>query len=310
MELIHCLECGIPFESRRSLHAHLKAHSLTVGDYYVKNFPKFDMLTGEPIPFKNYDHYILTDFRHKKNMYEWLRNKSADERNFYCMHSIRKHMEGRKYKFSPNHLYLLTHPRVPKMEFFDRKNLFAFFDSLEMKTVFRDEMKKCPDFGDIPSGTKIFEDTREQQPLKFSVESIPLKLDFGDYTISGDGYSYVYVDRKSEGDFKGTMSAGFDRFCAELDRVREFGAYMFIVVESDFQKIYKNNHLLGKKKSNLTYVWENMRAIIVSYSDVCQFVFTGSRENSSTIIPYLLSHGNELKTVDLQFYLESLKCLG
>ena len=81
---------------------------------------------------------------------------------------------------------------------------------------------------------------REQQPLNFKIQGT--KLDFGDYTAAGEDYSHTYVDRKAEQDFKGTMSGGFERFKRELERAREFKSFLFVVVESDLNKIYKNNN--------------------------------------------------------------------
>lgn len=310
--MIHCAECGLPFETRRSLHAHIKIHGMRLADYYVKNFPKEDLFTGEPIPFKDYESYISTDFRNKKNMYKWLCSIPEQERFYYCEESFKKHMsEDRKLTYAPNHLYFLTHPRLPRITLFDRESLSRQFKQYSLTEVFKNELGACPDFNNVPSGLLVMQDTREQQPLIFpNAQSVEHKLDFGDYTLAGSDYNYVYVDRKAESDFKGTMVAGFDRFCRELQRAREFGSYLFIVTESDFHQIYVNNCAPFSKKVNLTYVWENMRKIISEYSDVCQFIFTGSRENSSLIIPWILKNGNSLKNIDLQFYLEELKCLG
>ena len=55
--------------------------------------------------------------------------------------------------------------------------------------------------------------------MKFK-NTTSMKLDFGDYAVSGDHYDYTYVDRKSESDFKSTMTSGFDRFKREMDRKR------------------------------------------------------------------------------------------
>ena len=38
-----CLECGKEFDNKRSFHAHLKAHALTIGDYYVKHYGRRDL---------------------------------------------------------------------------------------------------------------------------------------------------------------------------------------------------------------------------------------------------------------------------
>jgi hypothetical protein len=309
---IHCLECGMSFDTRRSLHAHVKSHDMILGDYYVKNFPKFDLFTKEPIPFKNYESYINTDFRNKKNMYKWLGSIEENEKFEYCNNSFTKHMnEDRNFKFAPNYLYFLTHPRLPKIEFFDKEKLNKLFAYFNLKNIFIEDLEECPNFLDIPKDILIFQDTREQKPLKFkNIKSEIVKLDFGDYTAGGDNYSYIYVDRKSENDFQGTMSAGFERFCRELDKAREFNSYIYIVIETNFKQMYLNNNLKFNKKINLSYTWENMRKIIVNYSDICQFVFTGSRENSELIIPFLLKNGNKLKSIDMQLLMEKYKCLG
>ena len=308
---MNCLECGANFEARRSLHAHVKAHQMTLGDYYVKHFPRFDLWTKEPIPFKKYDDYVFTDFRNKKNMYKWLASVEDRVRIDYCRESFERYLsDGHKLTFAPNHLYFMTHPRLPRIQYFGEESLSEQLKKHGIKKIFTKELKECPDFENIPEDLSVLQDTREQQPLHFKVKSVEFKLDFGDYTAKGKDYSYLYVDRKAESDFKGTMSQGHERFCRELERVREFGSYLFIVVESDFRQIFANNNLSFKKKSNLDYVWENMRKIIAEYSDVCQFVFTGSRANSELVIPYLLVNGAELKNVDLQFYLEKFKCLG
>jgi len=309
-EVIYCVECGASFGSRKSLHAHLKAHSMFVGDYYVKNFPKYDLLTGEPIPFKNYEAYSSTDFKSKKNMYKWLDKSKKHEVDFYCERLFRRHMQDREMRFAPSYLYFLTHPRLPKIDYYDRNHLLELNKEFKLEGVFSESIDSCPDFLDIPDGVTILQDTREQNPLLFpNLKTELLKLDFGDYTLGGKDYSYVFVDRKAEDDFKGTMSKGFERFCRELDRVREFGAYLYLVVESDFVQMYANNAKFGNKV-NLVYTWENMRNIIVRYSDVCQFVFTSSRQNSCLLIPYLLANGEKYKRVDLQYHLEKYKCLG
>ena len=77
---------------------------------------------------------------------------------------------------------------------------------------------------------KVLIDTREQMPLNFKKSSI-LKLDFGDYTLSGDNFTNTFVDRKSAGDFLSTFGAQADRFRKEMKRCVELNSYMYIVIE-------------------------------------------------------------------------------
>ena len=149
---------------------------------------------------------------------------------------------------------------------------------------------------------KILVDTREQQPLQFPKHMF-MKLDFGDYAIGKPYYDYTYVDRKSESDFKGTFSTGIKRFRRELDRAKEFSSYLFIVTESSISKIIENNDH-GPHRSNLSYIWHNMRSVMHDYPGSCQFIFSGSRESSSFLIPRLLFYGKKLWDTDMQYFID------
>lgn len=308
---LKCNICGELFPVERSLHAHIKTHGMLIGDYYVQFYPKFDKWTKEPIPFKNINQYKNTDFRHKKNMYKWLDSCEPIEAASYCSKVLKEYCEekGLKGKSAPNHLFFLTHPRLPKIQYYDKfLNLTELFGEIGLIQV---QNKKTDNLfaKKLPLNLRIAQDTREQNPLPLK-NSEQFKLDCGDYSLLGENYNYVFVDRKSESDFKGTMASGYERFRRELDRVRQLQSYLFIVTESDPRQIYQNNNLPFKKASNLDYVWENMRNIILDYSDVCQFVFTSNRKNSVELVPRLLFWGNDLKNVDVQRQLEDEKWLG
>ena len=53
-----CKECGREFGSEAALHRHIKIHDMNLADYYTKNFPRKNLLTGDPLPFKNKDELI------------------------------------------------------------------------------------------------------------------------------------------------------------------------------------------------------------------------------------------------------------
>ena len=57
-----CLECDKEFDTKSRFHLHLKAHALTIGDYYVKHYERKDLYSGEKIPFKSYDQYFRDNF--------------------------------------------------------------------------------------------------------------------------------------------------------------------------------------------------------------------------------------------------------
>ncbi len=148
---------------------------------------------------------------------------------------------------------------------------------------------------------EILIDTRERQPLKFP-RSKEQKLAFGDYTLSGDSYTYTYVDRKSGMDFTNTVTQNQERFIRELQRSVDMQSYLYIVVEESIANLELYNKM-SAHGSNMNYVWSSMRKLQHMFPRNCQFVFTGSRENSQRIIPYLLMYGKELWETDVQYLL-------
>ena len=49
-----------------------RAHRVSEAEYFVKYERKKDLLTGEIIPFKNYESYIQTDFITRGNLRKFL----------------------------------------------------------------------------------------------------------------------------------------------------------------------------------------------------------------------------------------------
>lgn len=101
---------------------------------------------------------------------------------------------------------------------------------------------------------KILIDTREQKPLcfvhEYVTEVVTTKLNVGDYGAEfSDGVQpKVFFERKSIGDLFGTLGAGYPRFRKELERARDSGSLLFIVIEgslSDVLKGYSHSTISG-----------------------------------------------------------------
>lgn len=299
-----CKICSQEFDTEKGLHIHLKKHKIDLATYYTTYYPRLNLLTKEPLPFKNKKDYFSKDFTTIRQLIKWCEKEDKVKVKEYIIKKLKARIQDKKLKRAPNHLEIKI-SKLPPIDIY--KKIFGSYGkackSLNIEPlygsgidpVFLDKHFDCSDL-------KILIDTREQKPLKFKI-SESLKLDFGDYTVGGEDYNYTYIDRKSEQDFKGTLSGGFERFKRELDRVKEFDSYLFIVVESDLKKLYKNN-LFGPHKSNLEFVYHNMRLLTHEYANYCQFVFTGSRKQSEYIIPRILKMGKKLWNVDLQYYLD------
>ena len=307
-----CKVCGKEFDSARGLHCHLKEHDLYIAEYYTTYYPRLSKLNKTPIPFKkgmNREEYFNQDFIDKREMNKWLDQAKADEVKEYIIKTFKKRIEEKSLKIIPSHIEGLIH-KLPSIN--HCVNHFGSYSelakTLQVKPMFSKRLPK--NFWDTDCNIKIFIDTREQQPLSFDKQE-SMKLDFGDYTAAGEHYSYTYVDRKSANDFIGTLSLkNLERFKREIQRAREADSYIFIVIESDlagleaYMRAAKRNNF-GPSKTNLNFIYHNMREISHEFYDVCQFVFTGSRENSEKIIKKILYFGESLWNVDLQYYLDN-----
>jgi len=303
---VSCGVCKEAFKNDAALHRHLKVHGLTVAEYYTQEYPRLNRLTGDPLPFKNKFDYFNTDFSTRAQMIKWCyQHKDKEEVKEYILKQLKNRIDQKELKYAPNHLEIEIN-KLPPIDMY-KYNFGGYVQAcqglgvkpLYDKGITKDFFQKKNSVEEIP----IYIDTREQKPLSFK-NSKSHKLDFGDYTMGGDNYNYTFVDRKSEGDFKGTMTVGFKRFRKELERAKQFDAYLYIVTESNIPKIQKNNNF-GPHKSNLSYVWHNMRLLTHEFHGHCQFVFTGTRTNSELMIPKLLYYGKELWNVDLQYFLDN-----
>lgn len=278
---------------------------MTVAEYYTTFYPRYNKLNGEPLPFKNKEDYFNKDFSTYQQMIKWCNASDPLEVKEYLRHQLQHRIDSKELQYAPCHLDMRT-KKLPPLSFYKKiygtysnackeQNIEPLYNTA-LPADFWEDNKEIDNLD-------IFIDTREQKPLKFK-NSTEMKLDFGDYTIGGSYYDYTYVDRKSGSDFKSTLGIGYNRFRKEIDRCREFNSYLYIIIESDIKKIYKNNHF-APHKSNLTYIFYNMRQIIQDYPRRCQFVFTGNRKNSEELIPKLLYYGKRLWKTDLQYFLDT-----
>lgn len=305
----NCKECGKVFDSERALHCHIKVHQMTLADYYVKFFQRKNKLTGDLLPFKNKLDYFAKDFSNRSQLIQWCK-LGGEEVNQYILKLLKSRIEDKDLNRGPGHIELKVQS-LPTLDsyldgfgsytracelcgvepLFGSRAPAEFFESIDM------------------SDMKIFVDTREQQPLSFD-NSDSMKLDFGDYTAAGEYYDYTYVDRKSANDLIGTLSLGnLDRFKREVSRARDLGSYLFIVIESDMSRLESymraaKNNKFGPHKTNLKFIYHNMREVMHEFADSCQFIFSGSRENSQDIIKKILFFGRKIWNTDLQYYMD------
>ena len=304
MNSFKCKECGAEFDGRRNLHAHLKAHKITVEEYYRKHFPRFDLYSHKPIKFKNVDQYLTTDFNRPSNLKRWMQKEPELVVKPYLKDLMRLKIEERT-QFVMGQVQLLSYdlPSVNEIE-----NLFgsyeAFCKEVGYPAQFPDEIP--PEFKECYSGKTILVDTREKKPLKFKYTET-FTLDFGDYTLPARNFTYTFVDRKSVEDFVSTLGLDFDRVDREIQRCRDAGCYIFFVIDGHMSSI--KDYITFNKwnlSSTHAHVMHNMRELLRKHAGHCQFVFSGGRKKSQEIIPKLLFCGKKVWNVDIQNYLDNV----
>lgn len=272
---------------------------MLLGDYYVKHFQRKNKLTGELLPFKNYDDYFEKDFSQPKQLQEWCEKASFMDVKEYIIELMDRRIKAKNLNSGLSSLELWT-AGLPDIDIY-KKYFGSYTDACKkclIEPMFNGKLPK--EFWDDYSNIKILIDTREQKPLWFKKSEI-LKLDIGDYAVSGDKYNYTYVDRKSFNDFCGTVTCWYNRFVKELDRCRSLGCYLFVVIEAPLHRMDEYNKN-SYKKFNLNYVFHNMRQLQRDYNDCCQFIFSGSRGLSAELIPKLLVLGKSLWKTDMQYF--------
>ena len=300
-----CKNCGLIFNSERSLHAHLKAHDINVAEYYCKYFPRRDLLTGRPLEFKRKDDYFASYFSCREHLDKWLKQTPPEKKAPIILDMLKKRIESKKLFFAPTEIELFFADLPPISEY---KKIFGSYSAAAKECGVSPSLTgKLPiewmqDF----SRTKIFVDTREQQPLKFA-NSQNMKLDTGDYAVGGSDFTNTFVDRKSFDDWCGTLVGNnFERFQREIERCKSQDSFLWVVVDADIKRA-KWLTSSSYHKPNLSYITHNMRTLQEKYRGHIQFIFSGGREQSERIIPKLLCLGSKLWNVDMQFFLEEQK---
>lgn len=124
-------------------------------------------------------------------------------------------------------------------------------------------------------------DTREQLPHAFAhCQTETRKLDAGDYSVAGME-SVVAIERKTLGDFLGTVTHDRDRFMRELARMKGY-RWKWIVVEAGWHDIVNGNY---RSAANPNSMIGTTAALCIRH---CPVFFAYSRECANAIIERLL----------------------
>ncbi len=303
-----CLVDNTHHETREELHKHLRKLKMRQEDYYVKVVARKDP-TGAAIPFKTVDQYMAAEFASKITLKKWL--KENPEKGLEWSKRWLKQRKDEKELLHPPCEVELRSLQCPATEYYEERGGYnAICRELGYTICHDGELVDQP----WPGGRLIC-DTREQEPLIIdSVEVIKAKINCGDYGLEAAHDWGIYIERKSLQDMVGTLSSretragdsNFDRFSRELDRAKECGAYIVMLVESDLNSALGFNHLPQFRwgKTQPDHIFHNLRDLLHRF-DNFQVLFVDGRKIAARAVVKLLSLGEQVKRVDLQYQLAS-----
>ena len=300
-----CQICQKDLNTLELLHRHLRwSHQTPQKDYYYKFFPRKDLYTGEPIPYKSCQQYFDANFNSKDSLRLWLKNQSTDISLEYCKKILLKRKEEKGLIYTPTQVELRSLFSIPPIQFYQKfVDYYKFCEELGFKNRFR---ALSSQFNPLPKNSIIYVDSREQSV--FPLENIQVKkLDFGDYCLRRNPEK-VYVERKSMADLLGTISGGFDRFKNELERAKE--SYLVILVEEPLTTCLNFDRLdyikrLGVKASP-TFIFSRIRELIQQYVNI-QFAFSNGKKHAAYVLERVLANPETCKNVDIQYCIDTGK---
>jgi hypothetical protein len=303
-----CLHCGKEFDWRKSLHGHLRKHSTSMEEYYLRFYPRTSLYSRKPIPFTNVDDYLKRDFLDKRELRAWFKSADKTVSRKYLVDMLKDRAEEKGLTYAPSTVDLGTLEGLPTMDICESYagGYAGICKDAGLTPLFPKRSEKTWMWFD--DGTmKIGIDTREKIPFVFLNER-RTKLEVGDYTALGLDFSNIFIDRKSPEDFCNTLSmANVERFRKEVQRAKELDACLFVVVESKASDISRNWNV-RKYCGSIDFVFHNMRQIEHSFPRTVQFVFCNGRAEAQDVCYSILKKGAECREMDVQY--EISKWLG
>jgi hypothetical protein len=318
-----------------ALHRHLRRLKLTQEQYYTTYFPRYDLATGEPIPFKTLGQYLTTEFLTRDNLRRWIQANPEKGRE-WAIEFLRNRKIEKTLVHPPTQVELES-LLCPSIHYYETIGGYhAICCELGYQVRFDGDLARLSEPVGLPAEAVIIRDTREQTPLDLSHRTISRKLSAGDYALEGRHDLGVYIERKTVSDWAGTLSdrkierqlgndSNLDRFTRELERAGEVGSYVIMLVEAplrdalDFRRLppfarnwtQRQNLKTGKWEGRYVgatpeHIWHNFRDLLVRFPHF-QALFVRNRDEAARAVVKLLALGETVKNVDLQYAYETRK---
>ena len=291
------------------LHDHLRTHKISRAEYYQIYYPRHDLLTGEIIHYKSKEFYFDNDFNTKENLRNWLLHLSKEEQIAHCKNLLSKRKQQKNLKYSPSQVELRT-VMIPAINYLETiLDYYKVCEELGFANKYKKITGKLPVYPLEESKRKIIIDSRERTPLHFyNFKTRIEKLDEGDYALEDEDEFGCVIERKSLGDFYGTLASykNQDRFVRELERAKSKNLGVVVLVESDLNNVYTfkdDPSVNGSVKASGHYVFHIMRDLIQKFQNI-QFLFVKNRNTSARVIEALFQSRGEYRNIDLQLAMD------
>ena len=294
------------FKTEAEFKKYLRREKILMAEYFEKFEPRYDLYSNEVIKYKDRASYLSTYFNDKRNMSKWLKIQDKETSLNFIKNRFKFRKEKDELQFVPSQLESRSLKEVPSINAYPYIKEDIVWEGLNLKQrfIYEEVDYKFDNLDEAIIGI----DTREKDRLDFKgIKTIKHKFDFGDYGFINEPYfCNIFFERKSITDLWGTMSKGYDRFCREIERAKDSGAYVIVMIDYAYSKATGYNFNKRYSKSTSKFIFHRIRKMLQTYDNV-QFVFSGGRDQSEYLIKKIGLIGEKAKMYDLQYLLDTKK---
>lgn len=314
-----------PYESLDALHAHIRRFKVSREKYYTTYYPRKDPISGKPIPFKDVDQYLTQEFESKVTMKRWLKDK-PEAGYAWAKDWLARRKADKELVYAPSEAELRT-LCCPSMSYYETMGAheggyYGITRSLDYEDRYTIEPLV---FDPLPGDAVITCDTREQAPIKLAHATAAGTLNVGDYALAAPHDARVRIERKSLGDWCGTMSdrkverkggrkgigptedSAYLRFDRELERAVAANLYVVMVVEANINDAQRFQYLPQTQwvQASPSHLFHGLRTLLTKYPLTFQCVFVDGRVEMARVIPKIFQLGDRARRHDLQYFYET-----
>lgn len=298
---MHCAICKADFDKSHPW----KIHRIKLETYLHQYIPRYNLLTGHLVKFKSLDQYLTTDFDAKTEFVAWHKDKSEQIVFNYLLDYLNRRKEYKHITVFPGQFESRS-LCFPSISYIIKLWGAPFLEQLSIQSKLPLSYNYVPNIEYEVTSSPILIDTREQLPLFKGSSNIEIvKLDEGDYQLKKQNQNII-IDRKSLNDCIGTMSQGYERFERELDRAKEKGKYLVMMVESKYSNLNSFNYLPAMRRIKATpdFIFHRIRELLNKYSNF-QVVCVDGRQQAENFVIKTLSLKTNIEKIDLQYCIDT-----